>query len=509
VPLGTIIVGTPTRDTSAQSTRNVAWPSPVNAGDLALVYAVSGSTSPTAINTPSGFFSIDQHSGTSNTAAPNVAMFRRTCNGTESGNLAVSNGGTATVTAGIIIIPGADSGILAIEDTELDDKTVSNNSFSFPSITTVSTDDTIVYVVTGNSTSITSTPLTNYTEAVDRVGTTRAINVGYRENVPTGTNTLTGGGWSGNTKDVGIAVAVKAAGGSVTNSSTSDSAPATDSTAQSMTSARTAADTAAAVDAIARAVTAARTAADTAGAADSVTRSTTRSRVAADTAAAVDTLARTFTGARSVTDTAGTVDSPARALTRSRAQGDTATATDATGRAVVLARVGADSAPAADSTSTAPTVGRSTTDSAPAADSPSRSALTMSRSATDAAPAADTLVRGFGLARSVPETAPADDDTARSFSMSRAVGDSAPAVGDSTSGTSDSGVALFELAPATDVTASQITMARTTVEDAPAVDSVHAHPPQLPADDPRGVIVRNDAGGYLVHNAHRAVLVKN
>lgn len=211
--IGAPVLGTATRDTSAQTTRNVVWPSPISNGDVATLVVVNASVSPSAVDTPSGFTQIDQHSGTANTAAPAVAMFRHTCNGTETGNLAVATpGGSGVVATSVLIIwPGVVTGAGGLDVAAvLDDKTVASTSFAFSGgIAPVTPGCTLLYVVTGNSTSITSTPLTGFTEAYDRTGTTRAINVGYLQNVAASNNALTGGTWSGSTKDVGIAIALK------------------------------------------------------------------------------------------------------------------------------------------------------------------------------------------------------------------------------------------------------------------------------------------------------------
>lgn len=213
--IGTPTIGTPfVQETSATTSRNVPYPATVNSGDMAFLLFANGSADEAAVDTPSGYVQINQVTNTANTLAPAVGAMRHTCTGTEGGtNLTV----TSTSIAGcfvIVVVPGVANGASSMDVTAvIDDKTTASRTIGFPTITPVTANVMMLYVVAANSTSITVDPISGFTELADRtVSGARGFEIAYQANVSAGAHTYsTTTRWSGSTKDTGILMALRPA----------------------------------------------------------------------------------------------------------------------------------------------------------------------------------------------------------------------------------------------------------------------------------------------------------
>lgn len=220
--IGTPVLGTVDARSTASGTSTPSFPAGISAGDLLVLFGVSGSTSAATFTDPTGFTQQAEISNTGNTAAPNVYLATKTATGSESGTLSCSHSSVVT-TMGIILIPGADSTTPLDIAVVTEDKTVASTTISFPSQTVATTGALGLYVVTGNSTTITATPASTqggWTELYDRsVASTRSCEVAYVAGLSAGaTGAITAApGWSGSTKDVGVLIFARPAGATNVN----------------------------------------------------------------------------------------------------------------------------------------------------------------------------------------------------------------------------------------------------------------------------------------------------
>jgi beta-glucanase (GH16 family) len=251
-----------------------------------------------------------------------------------------------------------------------------------------------------------------------------------------------------------------------------DTAPAADTTAAAVTRvlAATVADPAPAVDAATRVTTRARAATDATGGADSVAAASARVRAVSDSAAGSDALVASSGRTRAAGDTAPAVDQLTRAETRARAAVDTAAAADQLTRARAGARAVTDAAAAGDALTTRSARARTLTDAAGAGDTTaSSSAHVLTAAAADTAPAADTTTARAARVRAAADTAAAADTTTRGTTRARAAGDTAPAADSATRGAA-AARPTTDTAPTVDTLTTRATRARALTDTAPAGD---------------------------------------
>jgi hypothetical protein len=183
----------------------------VGAGDLLLVFGVSGAVVNTVFSNPTGFTQISQISGSGNTAAPNLYMGRKFAVGGESGTLSCPHTNVITSMA-IMKVPGVDSTTpLDIAVVEVDD-TTSNSTLTIPSQTLTTAGDACVYVAAIPSTSATMTPPSGFTEDIDHtIASTRSWEIAHKTGFASGASGAQNITLSGSAKKIAIAVFLRPA----------------------------------------------------------------------------------------------------------------------------------------------------------------------------------------------------------------------------------------------------------------------------------------------------------
>lgn len=220
--IGVPALGTALEPTAAGTTRDVPYPATVNVGDVAVMVEVNGSGSNSAIKDPNDGTSpwsetdwvvVAQLSNTGNTVAPAAGMWYRVCDGSEGGTTVTVTSTSVTATFAIMTFSGVDNATPLDVAAVLDDKSTASTTISFPTITPVTANTTVVYVVAANSTTVTCSPISGFTEAYDRtVASARGWEVAYQQNVTAGAHTYSGTTrWSGSTKDTGVMIALRPA----------------------------------------------------------------------------------------------------------------------------------------------------------------------------------------------------------------------------------------------------------------------------------------------------------
>jgi hypothetical protein len=212
------LVGTKVESASSSTSTNCAYPAGMQAGDLMLLPCASGAAAGTVFDNTDdlvgdGWTELDQFANAGNTNPPEVALFSKFADGSESGNLAVPHTNVLT-TQGIFAFRGVDP------TTPFDftlvrlDKTSGNNpNLPFTSPTVITPGTALFYVVVGNSTSLTCTPATGFTEDYDRTVTgARSWEVAHRLNMSPGVTGTISPTLSGNSaRAVGILIGLRPA----------------------------------------------------------------------------------------------------------------------------------------------------------------------------------------------------------------------------------------------------------------------------------------------------------
>lgn len=125
------------------ATLNLAWPTGAGApasGDVAvLVYAFGG----TLTSAPTGFTQIGSVGGSNSLTC---TAYRRVCDGTETGNISMSNAGTNRQSATLVIYPGID-GTTPIDVIASRVETTAGTTHAAPSVTVPSGGDVILTAV--------------------------------------------------------------------------------------------------------------------------------------------------------------------------------------------------------------------------------------------------------------------------------------------------------------------------------------------------------------------------
>lgn len=214
------IIGTPTigaidAQAAASTTSLPGYPTGTAAGDLLVLFGVSGAASGTTFTStpPTGFTTRAAFSSAGTTLAPNIYCGTKVAVGGETGTLSCTHGNVVTTMA-MVRVPGVDpSTILDVAVVQLDDTTV-QTSFTFPA-QSVATDGALaLYCVSGNATTLTATPATGFTELADRtVASSRSYEIAYKPNLPVGTtgSISAAPGWSATSKVVGVLLILRPA----------------------------------------------------------------------------------------------------------------------------------------------------------------------------------------------------------------------------------------------------------------------------------------------------------
>lgn len=203
---------TPTEPSANTTPTAVSFPTGTVSGDTLVLNCASASPNATGVTTPSGWTQIAQLSNTGNTLAPNAAMFIRICDGTEGGTVSVAHG--TLMSAQVLAFTGVDTTTPQDTTAITSDTTAAGTAQPFGAITIATTGAALVYVISGNSTTITATPATSFTEDADRtVASSRGWEVAHQLNLTAGT--ITSGTisptWSGSVRGVGILAALRPA----------------------------------------------------------------------------------------------------------------------------------------------------------------------------------------------------------------------------------------------------------------------------------------------------------
>lgn len=211
--IGTPLVGTKDEQSAASTTSTPGHPVGMAAGDLELLWGFSGNSNNTTFTTPAGFTQVMQAGGSASTAVPNFYLAYKFADGTESGTLSCTHGSVPTSMM-LMSVSGVDRvNPLDIAAVLLDSVTAST-TFTFPAQTVLTDGAMAVYGVSGNSTTITATPATGFTEAFDRVApSTRSHEVAWKANLPIGsTGSISAApGWSGASKPLGVLIILRPA----------------------------------------------------------------------------------------------------------------------------------------------------------------------------------------------------------------------------------------------------------------------------------------------------------
>lgn len=145
--------GAQSGNTSTDTTRDIAYPSNIQAGDLIVMYL--GGSSANQMNNPSGWTQVvNQLSGG---LSPSLYVGYKVATGSESGNQTVTSAGSATVQGRMFLFRGVDTTTPIDVTSSVYGNSVSANPYAVTGVTTTKAGTGLLVVGAGNSTTITGT----------------------------------------------------------------------------------------------------------------------------------------------------------------------------------------------------------------------------------------------------------------------------------------------------------------------------------------------------------------